>query len=173
MATGKSTVGKLLAKQLDYEFIDTDKLIASREGLSVADIFKDKGEYAFRRMESDLAKELGDKEGLVVSTGGHLMLDPVNAEALSHKGLVFCLVATPEEIFDRVSKDKKAKRPLLDAADPMQRIVRLIKQREEGYGRFTQMMTSKKTPDEVSSNILGIIQANPDFRMSNTASDTR
>lgn len=173
MATGKTTVGKLLAKQLDYEFVDTDKLIVKRSGMSVAKIFKDKGEDAFRRMESDLARELGKKEGLVVSTGGRLMLDPVNAEALGRKGQVFCLVATPEEIFDRVSKDKQVKRPLLEAANPMQRVVGLLKQREADYGRFTQMKTSQKTPDEVTLNMMGIIQANPDLRIAITASDTR
>jgi shikimate kinase len=88
------------------------------------------------------------------------MLDPVNAEMLSRNGRVFCLKATPEEIFERVSKDKGLKRPLLDAPDPMQRIMELLREREAGYGRFTQVMTSRKTPEEICLNILGIIQAN-------------
>jgi shikimate kinase len=161
MATGKTTVGKLLAEQLGYEFIDTDELIVERVGMSVAKIFQEKGEDAFRRIESDVARELSQKQGLVVSTGGRLMLDPANAEMLSRKGQVFCLKATPEEIFDRVSKDKDVKRPLLDTPDPMQRVVGLLKQREAGYGRFTQLMTSRKTPEEICLNIMGMIRANP------------
>lgn len=172
MATGKTTVGKLLARHLDYTFVDTDELIVQRAGMSVADIFRKKGEDAFRKMESDMAKELGDREGLVISTGGRMMLDPANAKALSLKGQVFCLVATPEEIVSRVSKDRHVKRPLLETEDPMQKVVGLLKQREEGYGKFSQMRTSSKTPHEVTSSLVGIIRANPDLRMSITASDT-
>ncbi len=171
MATGKTTVGKLLAKNLDYEFIDTDQLIVQRAGMPVADIFQKQGEDVFRKMESDLALELGEKQGLVISTGGGMMLNPANASALSAKGQVFCLVATPEEIFDRVSKDTHAKRPLLEASDPMHQVTELLKQREKGYGSFSQMRTSAKTPDEVTSNLIGLIRANPDLRLSITASD--
>ena len=173
MATGKTTVGKLLAEQLGYEFVDTDQLIVRRSGMTIEEIFREKGEAAFRKMESELARELGNKEGLVVSTGGRLMLDPSNAKALSRNGRVFCLVATPEEINARVSKDKGVKRPLLETANPLQRIVGLMQQRKEDYERFPQMVTSEKTPDEVTTNLVGIFQANPDLRMSITASHTR
>jgi len=162
MATGKTTVGKLLAQQLKYEFVDTDDLIVARAGQTVAEIFREKGDAAFRRMESELARELGQKEGLVVSTGGGLMLDPANAAALSRRGWVFCLVATPKEILDRVSKDKHVKRPLLEAPNPMQRIVELMQQREEDYSHFIQMETSERTPDEVTRNLIAIFQADPD-----------
>ena len=157
MATGKTVTGKMLAKQLGYEFVDTDELIVRRSGMSVAEIFKKKGEAAFRRLERELAEELGEKEGLIISTGGGLMLDPVNASALSRGGRIFCLVAAPEEIFNRVSNDKQVKRPLLDVENPMRHIVEMLKQREEGYGRFRQIVTSGKTPDEVTQNILDIL----------------
>jgi shikimate kinase len=161
MATGKTTVGKRLAEQLGYAFVDTDELISERSGQTVAEIFREKGEAAFRRMESEIAQELGEKEGLVVSTGGRLMLDPANAAALGRRGRVFCLVATPEEILDRISKDKHVKRPLLEAPDPMHRIVELMQQREEGYDCFRQMVTSGKTPDEITRELIGIFQAIP------------
>jgi 3-dehydroquinate synthase len=173
MATGKTTVGKLLAEQVGYEFIDTDDLIAERAGMPVSEIFKQKGEDAFRQMEADLAQELGHQQGLVVSTGGRMMLDPANAEALSRNGRVFCLVATPEEIHDRVAKDKGVKRPLLEVSNPMQRIEGLLEEREAEYGRFPQMVTSAKSADEVSLNLMGILQANPDLRMAITARDIR
>lgn len=173
MATGKTTVGKLLSEQLGYEFVDTDELIGDRSGMTVAEIFREKGEAAFRQMESELAQELADKEGLVVSTGGRLMLDPANAAVLSRRGRVFCLVATPQEILDRVSHDKHVKRPLLEVPDPMHSIVELMQQREEDYGRFPQLVTSEKTPDEVTRNLVGIFQANPHLRMSITAPGIR
>ncbi len=171
MATGKTTVGKMLAEQLKYEFVDTDDLIVKRYGQSVAEIFREKGEAAFRRMESEIAQELGEKEGLVVSTGGRLMLDPANAAALSRRGRVFCLVATPEEILQRVESDTQVRRPLLEVSNPIERIVDLMQQREEDYGRFPQMVTSQKTPDEVTRNLVGIFQANPDLRLSIAAPD--
>jgi len=173
MATGKTTVGKLMAGQLGYEFVDTDELITERSGQTVAEIFREKGEAAFRRMESEIAQELGAKEGFVVSTGGRLMLDPTNAAALSRRGRVFCLVATPEEILQRVESDTQLRRPLLEVSNPIERIVDLMQQREEDYGRFPQMVTSEKTPNEVTRNLVGIFQANPDLRMSITASDVR
>lgn len=163
MATGKTVTGKMLAEQLGYEFVDTDELIVKRIGMSIDEIFDKKGEPAFRLMERELAQELGEKEGLVVSTGGGLMLDPVNVAALSRRGgRVFCLVATPEEIFNRVSNDKRVNRPLLNVHDPMQHIVKIMKQREEGYGRFPQIVTSGKTPDEVTRMLLDIFRSDPD-----------
>ena len=154
MATGKTVTGKMLAEQLSYEFVDTDALIVKRSGMSVAEIFDKKGEAAFRRMERELAKELGDREGLVVSTGGGLMLDPANVTALSRRGRVFCLAATPGEIFDRVSNDKQIERPLLDVDNPIHHIMEMMKQRAEGYGRFPQIVTSGKTPEEVTRSLL-------------------
>jgi shikimate kinase len=162
MATGKTTVGKQLAEQLGYAFVDTDELIAERSGQTIGEIFREKGESAFRRLESEIAQELGEKEGLVVSTGGGLMLNPANAAALGRRGRVFCLVATPEEILDRISKDEHVKRPLLEAPDPMLRIVELMRQREVGYGRFRQMATSGKTLDEITQELISILQAIPD-----------
>ena len=136
MARGKTTAGKLLAEQLDYEYVDTDELIVERSGQTGAEIFREKGETAFREMEAAVSWELGDKEGLVISTGGHLMLDAPNAAALSKRGRVFCLVATPEEILQRIQNDKDVKRPPLEAPNPIQRIVELMQQREEDYSRF-------------------------------------
>jgi 3-dehydroquinate synthase len=173
MATGKTTVGKMLAEQLKYEFVDTDDLIVERCGQTVAEIFREKGEAAFRHMEFEIAQELGEKEGFVVSTGGRLMLDPANAAALSRRGRVFCLVATPEEILQRVESDTQVRRPLLEVSNPIERIVDLMQQREDGYGRFPQMVTSQRSPDEVTRNMIGIFQANPDLRLSITAPDVR
>jgi 3-dehydroquinate synthase len=117
-------------------------------------------------MEAELALELADKEGLVISTGGSFMLNPGNAAALGRTGRVFCLVATPEEIMERVSKDTHVRRPLLEVPNPILRVVELLHQRQEGYARFPQMVTSEKIPEEITSALMGIMSARPDLRLS-------
>lgn len=174
MGTGKTTVGRLLAKQLDYEFIDTDHLIEQRAGKTVPEIFKEMGEGAFREMEAAIARELSARQGVVISTGGRLMLDPENAATLSRTGRVFCLVATPEEILERVTRDTDTNvRPLLSVSNPMERIVELMQERQTDYGRFAQMVTSDKTPEVVTKNLIGLYQAQPDQRVPIAAPQTR
>lgn len=162
MGCGKTTVGRMLAQALKYDFMDTDHLIEKRYGMSVQEIFATKGEKAFRDMESDIARELGGQEGLIVSTGGGMMLNPENVAALSANGRVFCLVATPEEIFNRISSDKNAKRPLLDTPDPLERIVELIKEREKSYRLFIQIDTSGKSLQEITQHLITVFQSSQD-----------
>ena len=87
------------------------------------------------------------------------MLDPANAAALSKRGRVFCLVATPEEIMERLARDSEIRRPLLDGPDPMARIVEIMREREEGYASFPQLVTSGKSPEELTILLLEIIQS--------------
>jgi len=161
MATGKSTVGKLLAKELKREFIDTDQLIEERQGLTIPQIFTDLGESSFREMERDIAEELGERDGLVISTGGRLMLDPGNVAALSRTGRVFCLVATPQEILSRLESDKDNRRPLLDVPNPSEQIVELLQDRKKGYQRFLKVATDGKQPADITENLLMFMQRSP------------
>jgi shikimate kinase len=153
MATGKTTVGRLLADKLGYEFVDTDALVERRHG-PIAQIFATRGEEAFRQIERDIATELANRTGLVISTGGRMMLDPVNVRALSTNGQVFCLTATPEEVLERVTNDPSGiERPLLDVLDPRQRIIELMAERDAGYRRFPQLVTSGRTPEAVACEL--------------------
>ena len=92
MGTGKTTAGKLLSKELGYDFVDTDDLIMSRCGKTVALIFETEGENSFRSMERELAIELSEREKLVISTGGKMMLDSENCAVLKKNGRIFCSV---------------------------------------------------------------------------------
>lgn len=161
MGTGKTTVGKLLAEWLGYKFIDTDELIQARQGRTIAEIFNNLGEEAFRQMEADVAEELSQQEGLVISTGGRMMLDSRNVTALSRRGRVFCLVATPEEILTRLQNDKQHIRPLLEVPNPGERIVELFQQRARGYQRFPQVMTNDRQPLDVTTDLIDLIQEDP------------
>ena len=152
MGSGKSTVGRLLAHQLQFEFVDTDDLIETRDGRSIATIFSEEGEPFFRRLEAQISQELSLRRGLVVATGGRLMLDPDNAAALGGTGAVFCLVASAEEIVARLAKEP-GRRPLLDGPDPLQRVRELLQQRESAYGRFPQIITRDKMPQQIVGEI--------------------
>lgn len=158
MGTGKTTIGKMLAKRLQYAFVDTDALIAQRAGKTVPEIFRTAGEETFRAMEMRVAQELAGMQGLVIATGGCLMLDPDNAETLGATGRVFCLVAAPEEILARISGDAASERPLLAGPNPMERILALMHKRQAGYRKFTQIITTGKTPEAVTQALIGIIR---------------
>jgi shikimate kinase len=153
MATGKSSVGRLLAARLGYEWVDTDALIESRYG-AIPVIFSRDGESAFRRIEAEIAGELGDRAGLVISTGGRLMLEPENAAVLGDRGRVFCLTAATEEIVRRVEAQDGPDRPLLAGDDPAARIKQLLEERVEAYARFEQVPTDGRTLEDVVDDVV-------------------
>lgn len=141
MGTGKTTLGRLLAEQIGYKFIDTDALIEERIGQTIADLFQAQGEAAFRKLEAELVKELAQQEGLVIATGGGLVLNPKNVAALNKTGKIICLTASPEEILARISKQQDV-RPLLQEKDPQAKIIELLQQRATIYQQFPQFSTS-------------------------------
>lgn len=153
MGTGKTAVGRELAFKLDMEFVDTDALIESRHG-PISRIFDERGEAEFRSIERAVAAELGDRKGLVIATGGRMMLDPDNLRALSRHGRIFCLVATPEEIHHRITNDlERRDRPLLSVEDPRRRIIELLTERESEYVRFPQITTGHAGPAVIADEI--------------------
>jgi shikimate kinase len=158
MATGKSTVGKTLAKLLNLTFIDTDELIVVKKGISIPEIFKKFGESGFRQMETDIAREISQQKGLVVATGGRFMLDPTNVDLLEKNGLIFCLTATAEEILNRLLQDKNNDRPLLAVPDPKTKILQLLEQRKKGYNKFNTINTSGKDPSAIADEIIFLIK---------------
>lgn len=153
MGTGKSTVGRLLAARLGYGFVDTDALIERRDSRSIAEIFRQDGQAAFRNWEKTIARDLAEQTGLVIATGGRLMLDADNAALLGRNGHVFCLTADPETILARVMGED-SKRPLLDVPDPADQINRLLEERAEAYGRYPQINTTGKIPAEIVEIIM-------------------
>lgn len=158
MGTGKTTVGRVLATRLGFEFVDTDAVIEGRHGPITA-IFAERGEVAFREFEREVARELAERDQLVIATGGGMMLDPENVALLSRNGRVFCLVATPEAILGRVNADtSRVERPLLATPDPLQRIVDLLAERHSQYDTFTQVSTESRTPDAIVDDLIALTQ---------------
>jgi shikimate kinase len=140
MGAGKSTVGRLVARQLGMEFLDTDEAIEARTGRNIAAIFASEGEAVFRAMERGLIEGLRDAEGVVLSTGGGLVCQPGNMDCLKTVGLVVCLWATPETIWERVHH--QTHRPLLQVADPRAEIERLLAIREPFYRQADVLINS-------------------------------
>lgn len=157
MGTGKTTVGRLLAARLGYEFVDTDRLIEERHG-PIARIFSEHGEGEFRRLERELAAELADRSGLVVSTGGRMMVDAHNVDRLGRSGQVICLTASIDTILARVHRTRSlVERPLLAGPDVRDRITELLAERAPAYARFPQVETDRRTPAQVVDAVLALL----------------
>jgi len=131
MGTGKTVVGRIVAERLSRRFVDMDAVVASRLGMSVAEVFARLGEPFFRYEEGRLCRELAAQEGLVIATGGGALLDPANREALSRSGVLICLNARPDALLARLEGDQM--RPLLAQGDREQRVKELLAQRKRHY----------------------------------------
>ncbi len=131
MGCGKSSVGKEVARILDLKFIDTDLEIEKRTGKKISEIFAENGELFFRDLETELCKELLNKDNMLISTGGGIVLRKENSDILRKNGLIFLLRASAETTFERIRHKKD--RPLLQVENPMEKINELLEKREEFY----------------------------------------
>ena len=153
MGTGKSSVGRLVADQLDLEFVDTDDLIESRAGKKISDIFAQNGEATFRELECRLVAELTSLNRTVISTGGGLPVDPANLSSLKQHALVVCLWASPEKILERVLE--QSHRPLLRDPDPLAKIRSLLTVREPFYKQADVLLSSEhRSVREVAQQVI-------------------
>ncbi len=146
MGTGKTFVGKEVAYRLKYEHIDIDELIEKAEGMKVADIFKKYGEPYFREREREAVEKLKDRENLVISAGGGIVLDQGNVDNLKKKGILICLTATPEVVFERLKY--MTDRPILNVDDPKEKIRILMKFREPFYKKADYEIDTSNLPVE-------------------------
>lgn len=131
MGVGKSAIGRRVARELGYKFIDSDHEIETKVGKKIPDIFASQGETAFRKMEREFIDEGHADEGCVVSCGGGLVVQDGMSDLLKTKGVVICLFASPESIIERTSRNNN--RPLLNVENPEQRVRELLAEREPIY----------------------------------------
>lgn len=133
MGTGKTTIATQLARSLRMRYVSTDDLIEKREKRTINEIFTTDGEEYFRDVESAVVRDLSGQEGLVIDTGGGIVIRPENIEALKASGIVICLAADEEAIMERTKKYKH--RPLLNVEDPKAKIRSLLAKRAPLYAK--------------------------------------
>ena len=131
MGTGKSTIGKQLAEQRKVKFIDSDSEIEKEKGVSISQIFTKKGEAYFRGLEREFVSQLSTERPAVVACGGGLCIPDGMMELLKSKGVVFCLLASASTLLTRTKTDQS--RPLLEVAQPIVVLEKLIQERESRY----------------------------------------
>ena len=153
MGTGKSVVAKELARKLKMEFIDMDRIVEERHGMSISNIFDRYGERYFRAQENKLVKELSRKENMVIATGGGTLLSSDNARILNQRGQIICLYADSQAIYNRVKR--KNDRPLLNGENILDKINHLLKERKKIYDNIKwKIDTTNFTIREVVDKII-------------------
>jgi shikimate kinase len=157
--TGKSTVARIIAERLGWPWFDADAEIELRAGKSIAKIFADQGEAAFRDLETRVVADLAGHERCVLALGGGAVMRPENREAILRQGQVVWLQASPETLWRRMQQDGATaeRRPNLTAQGGITEIIATLESRREVYRQCAhyEVDTQGKTPDEVADAILG------------------
>jgi len=153
MGAGKSSVGRAVAEQLSFEFVDTDALIESRTGKSISQLFASEGEAHFRTLECSVVKQLEAREHLVISTGGGLPTTQANLDSLKTHALVVCLWASADRIWERVRH--QSHRPLLRTANPQEQIQELLTARAPFYRQADVLLhTDNRSQRQVCQQVI-------------------
>ena len=156
MGTGKTTVGRLLAKQLEYGFVDTDDVIVQAAGRSINQLFAQEGEIGFRQLESDILAQVCAYTKLTIATGGGIVLRTENWSYLHH-GLIVWLDAPVELLYTRLLEDTT--RPLLQDIDPQAKLRSLLEQRQPLYSQADLRITVSEgeTPEAIAHKVMEAI----------------
>ncbi|MCP5162782.1 MAG: shikimate kinase AroK [Hahellaceae bacterium] len=154
MGAGKTTIGRLLSRELGYAFVDSDKEIEARCGANIPWIFDVEGEAGFRARERQTIEELSRQSGLVLATGGGAVLDSVNRENLKFRSKIVYLKTSVEQQFERTRRDRN--RPLLQKENPKQVLIELFEIRDPIYQSLADIviLTDKKSPKTVVKQIV-------------------
>ncbi|MZP28496.1 shikimate kinase [Heliobacterium undosum] len=163
MGTGKSTVGRRLAARLGYRYVDTDAEVEQVTGLTIAQIFDLYGEVRFRSEETLMARKVAAMEGVVVATGGGIVLRPENVAALRSNGVLIGLEATPEVIWSRVAR--RGHRPLIKKDIRVDDIQEMMARRAPYYVCADMTVdTSRRTVTEIVEVILSYLRGRNEER---------
>ncbi|MEX0762503.1 MAG: shikimate kinase [Dehalococcoidia bacterium] len=156
--TGKSRSGRRAARLLGWTFVDTDDLIEKQQGTKIPKIFETQGENRFRDLERHVLAQVAQASGQVVSTGGGVPVSVENRSLMSATGMIVRLAASPATIHDRLTRSMgrrgRALRPLLGGEAPVDRVARILAERETAYSiAQVTIDTEGKTHDQVAREI--------------------
>lgn len=156
---GKTTIAPVLARRLGWIAMDLDQQIEVQERISIAEIFQERGETAFRQLETALLKEIASQSNCVVSTGGGIILDPANRKLLRETGTVIWLTANPETLLQRIEQDN-IKRPALSSLPMLDEITTLLNQRTPLYQATAHyvVQTENIKTDDVVAQIVQLLE---------------
>lgn len=156
MGSGKSTLGRIIAKKLGYQFFDTDELIVRVAGKSINEIFATEGETAFRDLETQVISEICAYKNLVVATGGGMVIRQKNWSYLRH-GVIVWLDVPVEELYQRLKEDTN--RPLLRDPDPLGKLTQILSDRQRMYAQadIQIQVSTPETPDNLAMRVLAEI----------------
>jgi len=159
MGAGKSTIGRLLAAELNLSFRDSDRVIEERTGADIPWIFDMEGEEGFRERETAVLQELAQERDVVIATGGGIVLREQNRELMKAVGSVFYLTASIEQLVERTARDKK--RPLLQVENPRQKIIDLLALRDPLYRAAANFVvnTDRRSPKSVAQEIASLAKS--------------
>ncbi len=153
MGTGKTAVARELSSIIGIRIVDMDSEIEKEHGVTINEIFAKYGEKRFREIETEMAKKVSEQNGVVISTGGGVVLKEENIDYLRQNGHVVCLTASAEVILERTGRSNE--RPLLNVDDPLTKIKDLLEYRMPFYRNADIMIdTDKKTPRQVAEEII-------------------
>ena len=154
MGSGKSTVGRMLARRLRFRFLDSDKLVEERAQMKIPEIFANHGEADFRKRETEALATLGEIRRHILATGGGIITVPENVPLLRSLGMVVLLKADPNEIYRRVSRNSG--RPLLQVEDPRKRVLDLMAVRQPLYesAAHFQVDSTRLRHEDVTAKIV-------------------
>ncbi|MFO0793841.1 MAG: shikimate kinase [Candidatus Brocadiaceae bacterium] len=160
--TGKTSIGRLLGRELDMEFIDADEYLEKREGKTIKDIFAEGGEKLFRDIEVQVIAELSLLNNVIIATGGGAVLREENVRRLKKHGIMILLDADVDTVYKRISKDihTHQRRPSLTNRNTYEEIEYLLAYRRPIYDRIADFVlnTSRGSPREVVRKIITFIQ---------------
>lgn len=153
MGAGKSTVGRALAKTMGKDFVDSDREIEAQTGASISLIFELEGEEGFRRREESMIEQLAERDGIVLATGGGVVLSESNRARLMARGFCIYLDAPVDLLVERTRRDRG--RPLLADTDPRERLTDLLEERDPLYRMVADMVlkTDRRTARHVVREI--------------------
>jgi shikimate kinase len=158
MGSGKSTVGRLVAAELKFQFIDLDRMIEEQEGISISEIFEQRGEASFRDLESKLLQEISKKKDLVLATGGGVVLCQANVDLLNKTSVLIYLHVDVETAVARTKGHSH--RPLLMEGDFRSRVEKLLQERQSLYDKIPHSVeTVARSPLEVAHAVIRIYRA--------------